>query len=495
MISFAPMAKSGDSLPPLCVDLDGTLIKTDLMWESVLKLLKGAPWKFVYLPFWLARGKAHIKHKLAESVDLDISTLPYHQELINYLENQKSTDDRNIVLCTGSHRSLADDVSSHIQIFSEVLATENGQNITGNDKARLLEEKFGFRGFDYIGNENKDRPVWSLARKALVVSKSPALVKAISEDYDTEKVFPLKKPGLATYVRALRLHQWVKNLLVFIPFLLDHRIFDLAALGSTSLAFLCFCLIASGTYIVNDLLDLESDRTHHKKCKRPFASGELSVLTGIGLLSLLIGAGLLLAIIFLPPLFVAVMLAYLVCTLLYSFRFKTTPILDVCMLAGLYTIRVIAGTVAITALWSFWLLAFSIFIFLSLALAKRSSELYNLMQQDKHWANGRGYGIDDLPLINSMGIASGYLSVLVVALYINSEKVLSVYQHPEVLWIFCPALLYWISRIWLKTSRGEMDEDPIVFAIKDRISWFIAAICGATVTLALLLTRIDWNAF
>ena len=189
------------------------------------------------------------------------------------------------------------------------------------------------------------------------------------------------------------------------------------------------------------------------------------------------------------------MLAYLVCTLLYSFRFKTTPILDVCMLAGLYTIRVIAGTVAITALWSFWLLAFSIFIFLSLALAKRSSELYNLMQQDKHWANGRGYGVDDLPLINSMGIASGYLSVLVVALYINSEKVLSVYQYPEVLWIFCPALLYWISRIWLKTSRGEMDEDPIVFAIKDRISWIIAAFCGVTVMSALLLTRIDWNAF
>jgi 4-hydroxybenzoate polyprenyltransferase len=491
MVSSASMAESYTKLPPLCVDLDGTLIKTDLLWESVLKLLKGAPWKIVYLPLWLLKGKAHIKHKLAENVKIDISTLPYHQELIAYLENQKLLSNREIVLCTGSHKSLANEVSTHIKVFTEVLATENDNNNTGKDKASLLKKRFGYQGFDYIGNEAKDRPVWSFARKALLVSKSPSLVKSISEEFNTEKVFHLNSQSFTTFLKALRLHQWIKNLLIFVPFILDHRIFDLAALTSTAIAFLVFGLIASGTYVINDLLDLESDRIHHKKRERPFAAGDLSILTGISLVFILIGVGFTIAVLMLPSLFVAVMCAYLFSTLLYSFRFKSTPILDVCVLAGLYTIRVIAGTVAITAAWSFWLLAFSMFFFLSLAMAKRSSELYNLEQTDKKWVVGRGYGVNDLPLINSMGVASGFISILVVALYINSEKVLGMYRQPEILWIVCPALLYWISRIWLKTSRGELDEDPIVFAIKDRISWTLAAICTATVLSAFLLTRMN----
>ncbi len=481
------MADSLSNAPPLCVDLDGTLVKTDLLWESLVKQLKHAPWKLLMLPLWLFKGKGYLKERLAENAQINVSVLPYSQDLISYLEQQKNVNDREIVLCTGSYKSLANDVSTHVDIFSEVIATEDGHNLTGRNKAKLLEQRYGLQGFDYIGNEAKDMHIWSLARKALLVTDSNSLAKSVSEKFDTEKVFQHQPAKLKTYIKALRIHQWVKNLLVFVPLALDHRILDPSAIITTTLAFLVFGLIASGTYVVNDLLDLDADRAHHKKSKRAFASGELSIATGIVLLLLALVSGGLICLLFLPPMFMAVIVTYLICTLLYSFKFKATPVLDVCLLAGLFTLRVIAGTVAISAQWSFWLLAFSIFFFLSLALAKRASELENLRQVNRVWASGRGYGVDDLQLINSMGVSSGYISILIIALYINSEKVLVNYQQPEVLWSICPVLLYWIGRIWLKTSRGEMDEDPIVFAIKDRISWILAIICAIAVAAANML--------
>lgn len=481
------MTASLPQSPPLCVDLDGTLIKTDLLWESLIRLLKRSPWKLLLLPFWLLKGKAYLKHRLAEDSGINVAVLPYHHELIEYLKTQKLTGNREIILCTGSYKTLADNVSSHLTIFTEVIATENGHNLTGRNKAELLRERYGDKGFDYIGNEAKDRHIWSAARKALLVTDSSSLAKSVNAQFDTEKVFQHPRAGLLTYIKALRLHQWVKNLLIFIPLALDHRLLDSAALITSSLAFLVFGMIASGTYIINDLLDLDADRAHHKKSKRAFASGELSIAAGLVLTALMLGGGAIICAIFLPPLFALVVTTYLICTLLYSFKFKATPMLDVCLLAGLFTLRVIAGTVAIAAVWSFWLLAFSIFFFLSLALAKRSSELENLRQANKVWAKGRGYGVEDLPLINSMGVSSGFLSIMIIALYINSEKVATMYQRPEILWMICPVLLYWTGRVWLKTSRGEMHEDPIVFAIKDRLSWILAGICGLTIWLASLM--------
>jgi 4-hydroxybenzoate polyprenyltransferase/phosphoserine phosphatase len=469
----------------LCVDLDGTLVKTDLLWESLCRALKNNPLVLVLLPFWLARGIAHLKLRLAERAQIDYGRLPYNTEILEYIKCQPAS--RKIILCTGSHKLLADRISKHLGIFDAVFATENTVNFTGSNKAKKLVENFGEREFDYIGNERKDYSIWAVARKALVVSSSNKFIAEARSRFEVETAFKMPAPDIRLIMKTLRVHQWVKNLLIFVPLILDGRVFDYGAFAATLAAFFAFSFVASATYILNDFLDLDSDRAHVKKCHRPFAAGRISIATGCALIVVFLLAGLLLCLATLPFLYLLVLAVYIVCTLLYSFKLKTVAMLDVCLLAGLYTIRVIAGTIAISAGWSFWLLAFAMFLFMSLALVKRSSELYNLAASGGLWAKGRGYHVDDLPLINAMGVASGFVSVLVVALYINSEKVTINYAQPEMLWVVCPSLLYWISRIWLVTSRGGMNEDPILFAIRDRISWILALVCFATINISVYI--------
>lgn len=483
------MEDSIKHVPPLCVDLDGTLVKTDMFWECFVRMCKTSPWKLFLAPFWLLRGIAFTKHKFAESIKIDIARLPYDDEVLAFLKNEAMHAERGIVLCTGSDKSLALKISEHLGIFSQVIATDKEVNLTGKNKAEILRDRYGPKGFDYLGNEQKDMHIWSESRKVLVATDSSSLIKSVRKKFTAAHVFQRKSSSLMVYFKALRIHQWVKNLLIFVPWILDHRFFDFQSFFTALLAFVVFGLVASGTYIINDLFDLDSDRSHTTKRKRAFASGALSIQTGIIAVAVLFTVALAVSLIFLPVTFLFVISVYLVCTLLYSFKLKTMPVLDVCILAGLYTLRVIAGTVVIQAEWSFWLLAFSMFIFLSLALAKRGSELYNLMQMNRNEASGRGYSVSDYPLLIGMGVASGYISILIVALYINSEKVLGLYSNPEVLWVVCPVLLYWIGRIWLKTSRGEMDEDPIVFAIKDRVSWILALVCAVSIYSAYLLAR------
>lgn len=470
--------KLGDKDVPLCVDLDGTLIKTDMLFETFLKVLKVKPWLIFVLPFWLARGRAYLKYELAARASFDPSLLPYNQELTEFLKSER-TSGRDVLLCTASNVSIAEAIAEHTKAFTGVLASNDKLNLKGSAKAELLEEKFGERGFDYAGNDKADFPVWSKARKVLVASNSPSFRKRVDESYGKVRHFELDKPKLKIYLKGIRIHQWVKNALIFVPLVLDHQLGNTSAVLNTILAFLAFSLMASATYLVNDLLDLEADRAHRTKCTRPFASGLISPQTGLCMIFVL-GLGSLVLLSFLPALFTLVAAIYLVSTMLYSFHLKTMVILDACILAGLFTIRVIGGTVVIGAEWSFWLLAFSMFLFLSLAFTKRASELWELKEFQGDSAAGRGYIVGDLPLIVSMGVASGYVSVMVVALYINSDKVRSMYPQPEILWLVCPLILYWIGRIWLKTVRGEMNEDPIVFAIKDRIS-HITAVLGALV--------------
>lgn len=461
-------------IPPLCVDLDGTLIKTDSLHELFLQLIKQNPLYCILAIFWLFKSKAYFKAEIAKIIHLSPENLPYNEKVINYIKTQKSK--RDIYLVTGSNKILADSIAKYLHLFDGVIASDSKINLTGEKKKHHLIECFGEHGFEYIGNDKVDFPVWEASSAVSVVSQDNSFLQKVRDSFSIEKEFISPTPTIRNYLKAIRLHQWVKNLLVFIPFFLDHRFNDSNAFIPLVLAFLCLSLIASFTYIINDLLDLESDRQNQYKSNRPFASCLISIKQAVVLMSfLLVGIVVLLSLLSFPV--IVVLLVYLFTTLSYSFYFKRIAILDVTILAGLFSLRVITGVVSIDVEWSFWLLAFSMFFFLSLAFAKRYSEVDNLRIEGRDSTVGRGYVVDDLPMLNNSGIATGYISILVIALYIESEKVREMYTHPEILWLICPVLLFWIGRIWLITGRGEMHEDPIVFAIKDKVSILAVSLC------------------
>jgi 4-hydroxybenzoate polyprenyltransferase/phosphoserine phosphatase len=467
---------------PLCVDCDGTLIRTDLLHESVFLLLKSAPWKLLLLPFWLARGKAHLKQRLADSVAFDWSTLPLNHDVVALVRAAREAG-RRVVLATGSHQRLADGIAGHLALFDEVVATDGDINLSGQRKAERLVSRYGARGFDYAGNDHQDIAVWSVSRNATVVSSDESLVKAARQVAAVDRVIPTARPRVASYLHGLRLHQWLKNVLVFAPLLAAQRLGSADAIAHATLAFLAFGLCASAVYVLNDLLDLDADRRHVRKRNRPFASAAIPLWHGALMIPLLLVASFALAL-RLPLQFVGVLGAYFFVTLSYSLFLKRQVIVDVLMLAGLYTLRVVAGGAATGIVPSFWLLAFSMFIFLSLAMVKRYSELLVTLKQDKSTAAGRGYMVEDLPVLMSTGSASGMVAVLVFALYINSPETQHVYTHPQWLWLVPPLLLYWVSRLWMKTHRGQLDDDPVVFAIKDWQSLVVLALSATFFSLA-----------
>ena len=466
---------------PLCVDLDGTLIKTDSLYELFLLLFKKNPLYCIIAISWLMKSKAHFKAEITKRVQLSAESLPYNEDVIEYIKAQDPA--RKILLVTGSNKKAADSIAEHLGLFDEVIASDSNSNLTGHNKKDHLVERFGSiddndkSGFEYIGNEVTDMPVWKVAKKVSIVSQDNGFLKEVHKTFNNVQEFIAPKPSIKNYLKGIRLHQWVKNLLVFVPLFLDHRFNDGQAFVQVLLTFFGLSILASFTYIINDLLDLESDRLNKTKRKRPFASGLISIKQAAVMMAVLF-------VIFIAILtqlsssVIIILMIYLAATLSYSFYLKRVAMLDVTMLAGLFSLRIIAGIVAINSSWSFWLLAFSMFFFLSLAFAKRFSEIENLRREGREKAAGRGYTVTDLPMMNSSGVAAGYISILVVALYIDSEKVQKMYAHPEILWLICPPLLFWIGRIWLITGRGEMHEDPIVFAIKDKVSLLIVSLCG-----------------
>jgi 4-hydroxybenzoate polyprenyltransferase len=466
----------------LCVDLDGTLIHSDLLLESFLLLIKHNPLYLFVVPFWLLRGKAHLKSEIARRVQIDGSALPYTKPFVQWLQAQKAAG-RALWLCTASDASLANAVAAHLGFFDGVLASDGQTNLSGSNKAAHLVAKFGEKGFDYCGNEHVDVAVWAKARSAIVVNASASVVKAAGKvAHIAHTVVPMKA-GLRVMMKALRVHQWAKNGLIMVPAAAAHRLMDAATLGDSLLAFVAFSLCASSVYLLNDMLDLEADRQHHSKCKRPFAAGTLSLLFGLVaapvLLLVALGISLLL-----PIKFLGVLAVYYVATLAYSFGLKKVVMVDVLALAGLYTIRIVAGAAATAIPLSFWLLMFAIFIFLSLAIVKRYAELFVMREQGKLSAKGRGYQVDDISLLQSLGASSGYLSILVLALYLNSPDVAKMYHQPKLVWALVPIMLYWISRIWMQTHRGLMHDDPLVYALKDRVSLLTGAAAAVVLWLA-----------
>lgn len=461
---------------PLCIDLDGTLIRSDVLIEATLGLLRRNPLYLFAFAVWLLRGRAYLKRQIAQRSDIDVAALPYDMRIVDWLRREAQPH----VLCTASDAKFADAVAAHIGGFDAVIASDGERNLKGDAKAAVLCERFGERGFDYAADARPDLVVWRCARNAIVVNASAATERAATSAGNVVRTFAREGGGVATWLRALRLHQWLKNLLVFLPLLAAHRAFDVSAMLNTALAFLAFGFCASGVYVLNDLLDLDADRRHPRKRGRPFAAGELRIAYGLVAAPLLALAGFALALL-LAPAFAAVLLGYYALTLAYSLRLKRIVMLDVIVLAALYTVRIVAGGVATATPLSFWLLAFSMFLFLSLALLKRHTELVAVLGEGGERASGRGYDVSDLPLLQSLGGASGYLAVLVFALYINSAASEMLYRHPQLLWLLCPLLLYWISRAWMLAHRGGMHDDPVVFAATDRISLAIAVLSAAIV--------------
>jgi len=467
---------------PLCVDLDGTLVRSDLLWESVLRLLRQRPLHALRLPFWLARGRAAFKERVADAVRIDASSLPYHTRLVDYLQREREGG-RRLFLVTASHAVPARDVAHHLGLFESVLATEGEINLKGRRKRLELVRRFGERGFDYAGNSSADLEVWPAARKAIAVDAPRRVLRRLGDRAD-EVIESARRPWPLAVANAIRVRQWVKNLLIFTPLVLAHRLLEPRLLLETALGFLAFSLGASAVYVLNDLLDVEADRHHPEKRQRPFASGELPLPAAFVLIPLLAGASLALALL-LPTPFVWVLGCYFAVTTLYSFFLKEVALLDVLVLAALFTTRILAGANASGTPVSEWLLAFSMFIFLSLAAVKRYAELLRL----RDGAIGgvklkrRGYFTDDHELILQMGLSSGFMAVLVLALYITSEAVTELYSRPELLWLACPLILYWVSRIWLLAHRGEVHDDPLMFAIRDWATWVVVLV-GSAVLLA-----------
>ncbi|HEY8026154.1 MAG TPA: UbiA family prenyltransferase [Burkholderiaceae bacterium] len=464
---------------PLVVDLDGTLILTDTVWESALVACRHQPATLFALPVWLRAGKANLKHQLAKRAEIDVPGLPWNVPVLQWLVEQHASG-RKLFLATGSDLHYAKRVMEHLDIFEDVLASADGHNLTGENKRAALVARFGEGGYDYAGNSRDDLPVWRSAYRAIAVHLPIHLEKQVA--IEIAKKFVRPEPRWHAWPKAMRLHQWLKNLLLFLPLLASHNlqpeIWTKAALG-----YLAFGLCASSVYLLNDLLDLRHDRHHPRKRQRPFASGRLPLVEGMLAAPCLGIAAFGIAFALSPP-FALVLLGYYALTLVYSFVLKRIAMLDVMTLAGLYMVRILAGAALTNIVPSFWLMSFAMFFFLCLASLKRYIELVDLRTRREHKAKGRGYSVDDAPLVASQGAAAGHVAVLVLALYINSREVWDLYHEPRWLWGICLLLLYWLNRSWWLAHRGKLHDDPVAYAFSDRSSRIILLLVFGLLVLA-----------
>jgi 4-hydroxybenzoate polyprenyltransferase len=467
--------------PVLCVDLDGTLVATDLLWESLVSALQRSPWIVLALPFWLLRGRAYVKRRLASASMVDFATLPYHESVVSFVRTEFKRG-RPVVMATAADEQLAAGVSGHLGMFAAVMASDGVTNLKGRAKAERLVDRFGSKNFDYLGNSRADIPCWQCAAMGMTTTPgrpwgAPDVQILVTNDHG-------RSGSARSVIRALRAHQWLKNILLLVPLLAAHQ-FDVRTILNIGLAFVSLSLCTSGGYIVNDLIDVTSDRQHHRKRLRPFAAGDLSLSTGFLIVigSWLLGFGL--AITALPVAFILALVIYVTTTVVYSVRLKREPVVDVMVLAGLYVLRVIAGGAAVGIPISTWLLAFTLFISLSLAFLKRFIEVSGQSAALSPQIPGRGYLTYDATWLHSIGLTCAYLASVILAIYVNDANISHLYSHPERLLLVCPVLLFWATRTWLKAHRGEMHDDPVVAIASDPITYLVAAISAIIVAAAL----------
>lgn len=470
---------------PLVVDLDGTVIRGDTLFESANTFIFSKPSGIFQLFGYASKGKPQLKNELASRISLEPELLPYNSEVLSYIKAARDKG-RYVVLATASNEIPARKIANYLDLFDEVIASDEKKNLKSSNKAKVLVERFGQGAFEYVGDSDADISVWNASGAATFVASGAKYAAKVSQEIPKKFLVPEEKISFVSKIaKMMRLHQWAKNLLIFLPLIVIHEVLNGPKLMLDLLAFVAFGLAASSIYIVNDLIDVNNDRAHASKRKRMFASGQVSLLAGWlcwpFLLMFSFGIST-----FLPVEFSAVLALYVVTTVAYSLKLKKIAVLDVVVLAGLYTLRIVAGAAAISAPLSFWIMTFSLFLFLSLALMKRFSELQDLREQalGAH-IKGRGYHEKDLELVSSLGAASGLIAVLVFMLYVQDPKVIVLYQSPALLWLTGPLLLLWIARAWLIAHRGDMHDDPIVFAIRDIMSYLIgmcifAVFVGAT---------------
>ena len=473
----SPSSKAGATAEFLCTDLDGTILIGDSFWESLLSLVGVHPWYVFFVPYWLLRGKAALKHEISRRVRLDVSTMPVRQELIEFLRQQKQCG-RKLILATGADAKIASAVADHFGFFDVVLASDGATNLTGEKKKEAIREIVRGSSFDYIGNAKDDIPAWNAASTAILVDPSPGLLETVKKTSAVGGVVQRSKNYWGSLWQSLRPEHWIKNLLVFVPIVMAHELHDESKLMRVVIAFVSFSLCASGVYLLNDLFDLEADRRHPKKKFRPLASGALPVQVALVSAPLLMLAGFLVAAQLPTKLVLGMVFVYTATTTLYSTYVKRVPILDVLVLTALYLMRILGGGIAAEVSVSPWLIAFAMFLLLSLAFSKRQAELINQNATGgiQSGTSKRGYREQDLGLLQQFGVTSGYLSVLVLALYVNGTDVTRLYRHPQVIWLACPMLLFWISRVWFIASRGKLSEDPVVFAARDPVSYLLGVI-------------------
>jgi 4-hydroxybenzoate polyprenyltransferase/phosphoserine phosphatase len=480
---------SGDGTV-VCADVDGTVLATDLLYESLLVALKRRPWIIFIIPFWLLQGRAVLKARLADrATSLRFESLPLREEVVAYLKQQRERGSR-VILASASHHTLVAGIARRLGSVDSIVASDEHANRKGAAKADAIEAHIGSHSWSYIGDSQADFPVWRRSQHQVCVSSSSAFTGRFRREFPDGEVISVTGASVSTWLRGMRIHQWLKNILVFLPVGLAHRWFDIQAIWNSALAAVAFSLCASGVYVLNDLLDLESDRQHPRKRKRPCASGELPLSSAILVVPLLFVSAFVVAAL-VHTQFMALLGLYLVLTTLYSLRFKALALVDIILLAMLYTIRIVGGGVASNIEVSQWLMGLSMFLFLSLACVKRFSELLVLQQRNEKKTWGRGYWVGDLEQIAAFGAASGYISVLVLALYVSSHEIARLYSHPALVWLACPLLLYWISRIWLLARRGIVHDDPLVFALRDKVTYIVAAL-GVIILVAAKYSRVAW---
>lgn len=463
--SFRAENSAEDADIVLVVDLDGTLCRTDTLHEALLTLVGTDPRSLFRLPGWLREGRAAFKAQIADRTVIDPEALPFNDAVIEMVRAARASGRRTALVSAADHRQVTA-VAEATGLFDEAYGSAEGLNLKGAEKAAFLTERFGAGKFDYVGDSMADLPVWETARKAITVRADAALRRAAANANTTvHHVDPPAGRG-KPLLKAMRPHQWSKNALLFLPVLAAH---DLSKLGPVLLGFAAFCLTASAVYVINDLLDLSADRAHPRKRHRPFAAGDLSAVTGVRMATGLLLAAMILGLLTGNTAFLLMLLVYLGATFAYSLSLKRKLLVDVLALAGLYTIRIVAGGAAAAVTLSPWMLGFSMFLFLALAAVKRQAELTDQMKTGRS-SSGRAYEVDDLPVLRGMAISAGNAAVLVLALYISSDDVQALYAQPEALWLICPMLLYWVLRMVMATHRGYMTDDPIVYAATDRTS-------------------------
>lgn len=467
---------------PLVVDLDGSLVRSDLLYESFFSSIKKGI-KHHWTTFRsLTRGKAQLKAYLAKASTIDYALLPFDPDIVALIEDCRKQG-RPVYLATASHQRHAEGVAAHFGFFDGIFSSDETVNLAGENKARILVDAFGERGFDYVGNSITDLAVWKHARTAYMVNNSSSLKRKVEKNGIAVKLVEKPVTTWRVWIKAMRIHQYAKNALLFVPLLTSHA-FTLQNVLHAVLAFIAFSLCASSAYFLNDLVDLDADRQHPSKKKRPFASGAIPIVHGIVAIPVLVLLAFSCAALT-TPMFVFVLLAYFALTLAYSFTLKRRLIVDVVVLATLYTIRVIAGAAALPVVPSEWLLAFSMFIFTCLALVKRYTELALRIDEDLPDPSNRNYRLMDLPVVGALAAASSFNAVTIFAMYISSPTVAALYKHPELLWLLCPILMYWLSRVLVLSHRRVVDDDPIVFALRDRNSRICVAAMIAVVLLAI----------